>query len=216
MAGARFCFDGMKTVVIKIGSGTLLTKRGRVDEFRLAHVAEQVEKIRRSGIGVVLIVSGAVACGGRYLGKTEHSGAARQVAAGIGQVEVISALHRSFLQKGLTIAQVLLTPYALDAGQKGKIATVLSEYAQSGVVAIINENDVVELNGFGGNDLLAAEIATLVDASQVLILSQKNRSPHGIGGRETKHVALERLKRAGIPAGIVNGKHKNVILENIV
>jgi glutamate 5-kinase len=218
MAWARFFIRvNMKTIVIKIGSGTLLTKRGRLDEFRLTHIAEQIKILHKNRAGVVLVISGAVACGVERIKGAKDDKTARQVAAGIGQVEVISTLQRVFGSKGLVVAQLLLTSHTLASpDQKKEVGKVLEQYLQSGIVTIVNENDVVDLNGFGGNDLLAVEIATLIDANQVLILSQMARSVHGIGGGETKLEALRVLEDKGVHAKIVNGKDKNVILQNII
>lgn len=205
----------MRTILIKIGSGTLLTKRGRLDEFRLAHVAEQVRVLRKKGMAVILVISGAVACGSKHvqIGGDESG---RQVAAGIGQVAVISTIERIFAAKNIVIAQLLLTADALtSAAKQTKVREVLEAYARAGIVAVVNENDVVDLNGFGGNDMLAAQIATTVNAAQVLILSQMERSQYGVGGGETKLHAVRMLEERGIQARILNGKTENVIVENV-
>lgn len=201
----------MKKIVIKIGSGTLLTKRGRLDEFRLAHIAAQIKDLHKRGCGVVLVMSGAVACGVGHVAAGETDDTARRVAAGIGQVAVISAMQKIFGAKDLVVAQLLLTTHSLTQS-KG----VLEHYVQSGVVAVVNENDVVDLNGFGGNDLLAVEVATLIDADQVLVLSQMEISAYGVGGSATKLEALKLLEQRGIKGSIANGRDKNVILKNII
>lgn len=207
----------MNKVIIKIGSGTLLTKRGKLDEFHLAHIAGQVRKLHDSGMGVILVISGAVAYGVEHLRAINNTTTSRQVAAGIGQIAVISAIQRLFAEKDLIVAQLLLTSHTLNSDEeRKKVREVLDHYLWSGIVAVINENDVVDLNGFGGNDLLAAHIAQLVDAHQVLILSQMTRSVHGVGGGETKRLAIETLEKEGIRAQIINGRDKDVILENIL
>ncbi|PIR59587.1 MAG: glutamate 5-kinase, partial [Candidatus Pacebacteria bacterium CG10_big_fil_rev_8_21_14_0_10_45_6] len=57
----------MKVMTIKIGSSVLLTQRNKLDEFRVAHIADQVVSLKEQGVGVVLVVSGAVACGASHI-----------------------------------------------------------------------------------------------------------------------------------------------------
>src|SRR3989338_3939598 len=102
----RIFFDMKKVFVIKIGGSVLLTKRNKLDEYRVACIAEQVLKIKASGIGVVLVVSGAVGCGSTFV-NVGQGALSRRLAAGIGQTYLTSIFYRKFKEKGLTIAQIL-------------------------------------------------------------------------------------------------------------
>jgi glutamate 5-kinase len=205
----------MKTILIKIGSGTLLTQRGKLDLFRIAHIADQVSHIREKGEHVILVLSGAVACGADCLELSNDI--SRMAAAGVGQIYLMSAFQKAFGVKKITVAQVLISTGNIDSiARRDSIRRMLGMCAQAGIVALINENDAVELNGFGGNDLLAVEIANLIEAKQVLILSTMTGSTHGVGGGVTKLYAVKQLEKSGIRATIVNGKDQNVITEHIV
>ena len=58
-----------KIIVVKIGSSILITKRGKLDEFRIEHIARQVLQLQAEGFGVVLVVSGAVASGFKFFSQ---------------------------------------------------------------------------------------------------------------------------------------------------
>ncbi len=209
--------ENMKVLTIKIGSSVLLTHRNKLDEFRVAHIADQVVTLREQRIGVVLVVSGAVACGASHINFCSGDSESKMIAAGIGQAYVISIFQQIFSKKHLQIAQVLLTKDLLNIkSKKLSIRRLLQAYIELGVVPVINENDVIDLNSFGGNDFLAADVSILLNADQLMMLSTMAGSEYGVGGGEAKLKALEILSRNNIQANIVDGKSKNSILQSII
>ena len=207
----------MKKIAIKIGSSVILTSRNKLDEFRISHIADQVGVLRKKDNGVVLIVSGAVACGAPYVDLSNANTKLREVAAGIGQAYLVSILRKCFSAKDLTIAQVLLTKdFFYSEENRKSLKETLEYYFQIGIIPIINENDVLDLNSFGGNDCLANEIAVLLGVNQVIILSQMAESTHGVGGGRIKLQVVEDLNQKGIKTSIVDGKEKKIITNNII
>ena len=203
-----------KIIVVKLGSSILMTKREKLDEFRIAHIADQALSLQESGFGVILVVSGAVACGHKFIDFSSDQRCLRQAAAGLGQAVLTSTFVNIFSQKKMHIAQILLTKNNLDSvSERQKTKELLEFYIQLGIIPVINENDVMDLNSFGGNDLLAAEIGKLIDAEKVFILSTMEGSVHGIGGAATKHQAIKILAKENIETKIVNGKEKDVLLK---
>ncbi len=192
----------------------LLTQRNKLDEFRLAHITDQIIALKEKNIGVILVISGAVACGAKFVDFSLNDRDSKQAAAGVGQAYVISVIQRIFSKKNLQIAQILITKDLLNLEvQKQKISKLLKYYLQIGIVPVLNENDVIALNDFGGNDFLAVEIARILGATQIMILSTMKGSEFGVGGGESKRIALQRADGMGIKSLIANGKVKNVILK---
>jgi glutamate 5-kinase len=200
-----------KIYVIKIGGSVLLTKDRAFDVNALSHIVEQVVALHKKEIGVVLVVSGAVAYGSNFIDLSERLGYKRQAAAGIGQVHLMTKLEKLFHQHKLLLAQVLITKHDYLYTQHD-IKRLLEYYINQNVVPVINENDPMELNSFGGNDLLAGEIAKLVRAEKLIMMSTMERSAHATGGGATKHQAIAYLRDNSIAAHIVNGREKNVLL----
>ncbi|MDO8609781.1 MAG: hypothetical protein Q7R95_04480 [bacterium] len=201
------------TYVVKIGSSVLLTRRNKLDEYRIAQIAQQISSLKEVGINVVLIISGAVGCGSNFVDLKENNKILRQEAAGIGQVLLTSIFHTIFKNYKLQIAQILLTKK--DIGSKN-LYEVLNNYLKLGFVPFINENDVVDLNSFSGNDFLGAEIATLLKLKEFLILSTMKGSTYGIGGGEAKQLVIQHLNTIGIKTRLLNGKVKNILLNSIL
>lgn len=201
------------TYVVKIGSSVLFTRRNKLDEYRIAQIAQQIVSLREAGFVVVLVISGAVACGTNFIDLKEDNKILRREAAGIGQVILTSTFNTIFKNNNLQIAQILLTKK--DVGSEN-LYEVLNNYLKAGFVPFINENDVVDLNSFSGNDFLGAEIATLLKSKEFLILSTMKGSSYGIGGGEAKQQVIYHLGKIGIKTRLLNGKVKNILLNTIL
>jgi glutamate 5-kinase len=140
----------------------------------------------------------------------------KQVAAGIGQAILTTMFTFMFSKRQVYIAQVLLTRDQVSSlTKKSRLSILLRFYLAQGIIPILNENDAIELNSFGGNDFLAAEVTQLLNADQLVILSTMKGSKYGVGGTESKKQAVEMINNCNIPTTILNGKTKNVLLEGI-
>ena len=195
-----------KIIVVKIGSSVLFTNRERLDEFRVSHLLDQMRTLQEHGYFVIFVISGAV-----VMGSARITHAKGQVRAGVGQALLTARLVALFSQKKLIIAQILLTRKDIEIHSEQLVHT-LGEMMKEGIVPILNENDAVELNSFGGNDLLASRLAEIMRA-RLVILSTWEKNQFGVGGGATKLAAVERLKKVGIAASIRDGKEHNCLLK---
>ena len=171
-----------KIFVIKIGGSVLLTRRNKLDKYRIACIAEQISSMRTAGIGVVLIVSGAVGCGSAFV-NIKQDDISRRLSAGIGQAYLTSTFFEKFKEKSLTIAQIL---FKKEDFLISDVSRLMNSYIALGIIPFINENDVLELNGFKGNDYLGADVALALNATKFIMLSTMKGSPYGVGGGTTK------------------------------
>lgn len=209
--------DTQNIITIKIGSSILLTDKNALDESRIAQIASQVVQLHASDIQIVLIISGAVACGARLVEGMGENTALRQIAAGLGQAILTATFSRVFIQHDLHIAQILLTRKDLDCSvTTTRLISSIHQYLQRGFVPIINENDIIELNSFQGNDYLAAEITTLLDAERMIMLSSMRMSEFGVGGGGAKREVKKSLSDKGVLMQIVNGKEDNILLKTFL
>jgi len=169
----------MKTWIIKSGS-SLLTNHGKgLDKAFISQWVEQVVELRKRGINCILVSSGAVAEGLSRLGVTErpHELHELQAAAAVGQMGLIQNYEVQFQKYGIHTAQILLTHDDLSNRQRYLNArSTLKTLVSKGVVPIINENDTVAIDEirFGDNDTLAALTANLLDADQLVLLTDQD------------------------------------------
>ncbi|MCL2756537.1 MAG: glutamate 5-kinase [Coriobacteriia bacterium] len=164
-------------IVIKIGTSTLTDNQGRVDAAYIEDLARQVAMLRAQGKDVVIVTSGAIIAGLEALNlppRRPDDIPTLQAAAAIGQVELTRHYAREFEAHGLCVAQILLTRNDIDRREAYLHARdTLHRLMELGAVAVINENDTVAVDEirFGDNDTLAAQVAILIVADLVILLS---------------------------------------------
>ena len=173
-----------RLVVVKVGTSGITTDNGELDEREMQSLAGQIAQALKGGDRVVLVTSGAVAAGVAELGIALKANDVvfQQVAAATGQSVLMAKYRKFFAGHGLKVAQVLLTAEDLSNRESYvHICDVLSLLLKSGVVPIINENDVTSVAelrcvegykvNFSDNDILSVLVAGAIGADLVIILS---------------------------------------------
>jgi glutamate 5-kinase len=175
-AVARPEVAGASRVVVKVGSSSLTTLPGGLDEHRLAALVDVLGAVRAAGRQVVLVSSGAIAAGLAPLGLDSRPRdlATAQAAASVGQLRLVQTYADAFARHGITVGQVLLTADDLTRrGHYRNARQTVERLLSLGVLPIVNENDTVatEEIRFGDNDRLAALVAHVAVADALLLLS---------------------------------------------
>lgn len=172
----RAVFAECRRVVVKVGSSSLTTAAGGLDERRLTLLVDVLAKARLSGREVILVSSGAIAAGLAPLGlpRRPRQLALQQAAASVGQGLLVARYTEAFARHGLDVGQVLLTVDDMTRRSHYRNAySTLHKLLDLGVVPVINENDTVATHEirFGDNDRLAALVAQLIHAEALVLLS---------------------------------------------
>jgi glutamate 5-kinase len=182
-------------VVVKIGSSLLVERStGRLHRKWLAALAREIARMRRRGQQVVLVSSGAIALGRRYLGlrSDQRKLEEQQAAAAAGQIILAHAYQELMNRHELKVAQVLLTLEDTESRQRylnGR--NTLQTLLELGVIPVINENDTVataEIR-YGDNDRLGARVAEMVSADCLVLLSDVD----GLYDADPTHDATAKL-----------------------
>jgi len=166
-----------KRVVIKIGSALLVDEaHGTVHRKWLEAIALDVAMMKARGQDVILVSSGAIAVGRRYLGLADGPLKLdeKQAAAATGQIRLAHAYQEVLGQQNITVSQVLLTLDDTESRRRYLNARgTLSAILRLGAVPLINENDTVATDEirFGDNDRLAARVAAMASADVLVLLS---------------------------------------------
>ena len=170
----------LNTVIIKIGSSIISHKEGDVNTGFLESLSGVVHKLKKDVKNVVIVSSGAVACGFKILGfKTKPKDIIdKQACAAVGQARLILRYEEAFEKYGLKVAQVLITKDDLSNRRRYLNARYsIRRLLEFGVIPIINENDSVVVEelkyyeNFGDNDNLSALVSGLLSGDLLLILS---------------------------------------------
>ena len=169
MAGAH------KTMVVKIGSSTLV-EGGEVRRGFIGALADQAAELARAGWRLVVVSSGAIACGYPVLGFSAKPTdmPTKQACASVGQCVLSAVYDEEFRARGLLTSLVLLTRH--DTARRASYLharEALARLVELGVVPVVNENDTVTVDQikFGDNDTLAALVSCLVSADLCVVLS---------------------------------------------
>lgn len=176
----------MKRIVVKIGSNVLTREDGSLDVTRMSALVDQIAALKRKDFDILIVTSGAVACGrsilvsGRQLDSVEQ----RQLFSAVGQVSLINHYSQLFHEYGITIGQVLTMKehFETEAEYQNQ-QRCMEVMLENGVIPIINENDTVCVTElmFTDNDELSGLVAKMMNADILVILSNVDGVYRNIG-----------------------------------
>jgi glutamate 5-kinase len=164
------------TLVVKLGSSIVAADGGELRADVLDSVCAQVAGLEQGGERVVMVTSGAIARGMRLMELAARPRAMDelQAASAVGQGDLFRAYEQRLAARGTRAAQVLLT--AADIAARANYLNArqtLVRLIEWGVVPVVNENDTTATDEitFGDNDFLAAQVAVLLEARLLVLLT---------------------------------------------
>ena len=166
----------MPAAVVKLGSSVVAEESGELRLAVVARICEEVGALHRAGVDVVVVTSGAIARGMRLLELPARPSAIEdlQAASAVGQGRLYRTYDELLRERGVQSAQVLLTFFDMSARTHYVNARrTLRRLLEWRVVPVINENDTTTTDeiSFGDNDFLAAQVAVLVGARLLVLLT---------------------------------------------
>ncbi len=180
-------------IVIKIGTHALLTETGYLNQDVINNLVYQIATLNQQNHSVILVTSGAVACGrirareslGCEFGSTV---ADKQVLATLGQPALMRIYAKAFEQYNLLTAQLLLSHNDFKTREHHlNIQQMLDRtLMQKNIIPIVNGNDSVMTEGlihsFTDNDELAGILAMQINADKLILLTNVpgvfDKDPH--------------------------------------
>ncbi len=233
-----------RPVVVKLGSSLIVGPRGRARRTVLHARAREIAELVSGGTPVCVVSSGAIALGLSRLGleRRPRDLPKLQAASALGQARLQGAWERALGAEGLEAAQILLTAGDIaDRAAYVNAGNTLHALFDLRAVPIVNENDATATDEitFGDNDALAAQVAVLVRARLLVLLTEvegvytrapgtpgaellgegsragdaelSSASGLGRGGMQSKVLAAEMAAAAGIPTVIAAGASSSVL-----
>jgi glutamate 5-kinase len=215
-----------RPLVVKLGSSLVVDERGRPRRSLLRRRADEIAEIVEGGTPVCVVSSGAIALG--LAGARRPASLPKlQAASALGQAALQRAWQDALKPHGLNAAQILLT--SGEIGDRRAYVNIRQAFAAlfaMKAVPVVNENDATATDeiSFGDNDALAAQVAVLLRARLLVLLTsvpgvlregvvisdgREARTAEffrgtslGRGGMESKVAAAELAAGAGIPTVI--------------
>ncbi|WP_249009994.1 glutamate 5-kinase [Conexibacter sp. DBS9H8] len=170
----------MAPIVVKLGSSVVADASGRVREEVLAGVCDEIAALHQAGAEPVIVTSGAIARGLAVLGggpgpiERPRGLGELQAASAVGQGKLYRVYDELLSARAVPTAQVLLTFFDISARTHYLNARqTLRQLLAWRVVPVINENDTTTTDeiSFGDNDFLAAQVAILLGAELLVLLT---------------------------------------------
>jgi glutamate 5-kinase len=234
-----------RPLVVKLGTSLIVGPRQQIRRQVLRDRSQEIAQLVRDGTPVCIVSSGAIALGLTRMGLTRRprSVPKLQAASALGQARLQSAWEDALGDAGVPAAQVLVT--ATDIAARSTYVNArnaMNALFAMGAVPVVNENDATATDEitFGDNDALAAQVAVLVKARLLVLLTEVegvlSRAPGtpgaqliedgsmantavlggasslGKGGMRSKVLAAELAAAAGIPTVIAAGGPTNVLV----
>ena len=185
-----------KKIAVKVGSNVLTRDDGTLNITRMSALVDQIAELRKGGVSVVLISSGAVAAGRSEikLDKKLYPVLERQLYSAVGQAKLINHYYELFREHQIPCGQVLTMKENFSTrrhylNQKYCMDVMLT----NGVLPIVNENDTVSVTElmFTDNDELSGLIAAMMDMDALIILSNVDGIYDGDPAIESSKVIRE-------------------------
>src|SRR5690242_8139983 len=166
----------MPVVVVKLGSSIVAEDSGELRLSVVARICEEVAALHRAGTDVVIVTSGAIARGMRLLDMRLRPTSIDQLqaASAVGQGRLYRTYDELLRERDVRTAQVLLTFFDMSARTHYLNARrTLRALLEWRIVPVINENDTTTTDeiSFGDNDFLAAQVAVLLQAQRLVLLT---------------------------------------------
>ncbi|MBL7769669.1 MAG: glutamate 5-kinase [Flavipsychrobacter sp.] len=160
-----------EVIVIKLGTAVISKVDGTIDTAIIKKVAAEIATLSRR-YNIVLVSSGAVGSGKKYLKAYKGSLLERKAAAAVGNPILIQLYHKYFQQHSINVAQALCERvHFSNRTQFLQLKQTFATFWDNNIVPIVNENDLVsnvEIK-FSDNDELATLIAIGFDASHLIL-----------------------------------------------
>lgn len=202
----------MKTLVVKVGSSTVADDALQIRRRLLSNLVSDIAALVHEGTRVVLVSSGAIACGQQVLRTAQRPREipALQAASAVGQGRLFALYERLFADQELTAAQVLLT--SEDFARRGSYVNAqntLRRLLSWGIVPVVNENDTTATDEirFGDNDVLAAQVAIMLRADLLLLLTDRDGLYSSDPAKDADAALVRRIERPADLAGVEAGGH---------
>lgn len=160
-----------EVLVIKLGTAVITGKDGNIDKPVVEKIAAEVAALHKE-YNIVLVSSGAVGSGKKYLKDYKGTLFERKAAAAVGNPILIQLYHHYLSNHGLTVAQALCERVHFSKRMQFlQLRQTFSTFWENNIIPVVNENDLVsnvEIK-FSDNDELATLIAIGFDASSLIL-----------------------------------------------
>ncbi len=163
-------------IVVKVGTNVMINRDKRLVHFILKKIVRQISELYENNTICVLVSSGSIIAGKELIYKNTipHKEIREQVFSAVGQPRLMRYYYNIFARYGMRCAQVLATKHDFTPGEhRDNMLNCFEGLLSLGIIPIVNEDDVTSLREikFSDNDELASNVAELIQADQLILLT---------------------------------------------
>ena len=167
--------DNSKKIVIKLGSTTVIDKKGNFKKDWVNSLIKDIKRYKKKR-DVVIVSSGAIALGRSYLKikRKKIKLEMRQAIASIGQIHLAEEFQKIFQKNKFKVGQILISPDDTEQRRRAlNVRRTFDNLFKLKAIPIVNENDTTATSEikYGDNDRLAARVAQIIGADTLIIFS---------------------------------------------
>ena len=190
----KMLIDNSKKIVIKLGSTTVIDKKGNFKKAWITSLIKDIKKYKKNK-DIVIVSSGAIAIGQKYLKikqkkiKLEMS----QAIASIGQIHLAEEFQKIFKKNNFRVGQILISPDDTEQRKRAlNVKRTFDNLFKLKAIPIVNENDTTATSEikYGDNDRLAARVAQIIGADTLIIFSDVD----GLYDKENQGKLIKEVK----------------------
>ena len=191
----QMLIDNSKKIVIKLGSTTVIDKKGKFKKNWVNSLIKDIKKYKKNR-DIVIVSSGAIAIGQNYLKikqkkiKLEMS----QAIASIGQIHLAEEFQKIFKRNNFRVGQILISPDDTEQRRRAlNVRRTFDNLFKLKAIPIVNENDTTATSEikYGDNDRLAARVAQIIGADTLIIFSDVD----GLYDKGNKKKIIKEVKK---------------------
>lgn len=164
-----------KRILIKLGS-SVIHDGNSIQIKKIQEIIHDIHWLQKQNIEVILVSSGAIACGRGSLNKyTKDSIHFQQAASAVGQPLLMATYQKELAKLSQSASQILVTHQDFSRKQNfHNMRQTIQCLLDNKILPIINENDSVSIDEItlGDNDQLAARIAMMMSVDLVIYLTE--------------------------------------------
>lgn len=190
--------DQFNIIVIKLGSNVITNQNGEIDDIKIEQIIDDIAILSKTGIDVILVSSGAINAGRKYLTNKKDTIDVLQARSSVGQPKLIHKYSHFLSKHNLECAQILVTHDDFKDRQRFlNVRNTINTLLKANIIPILNENDSVSFTEItlGDNDHLAAMTAQMINAQVLMLVTSTNglydKSPHIKGAN---HIPIVEFK----------------------
>ena len=185
--------DNSKKIVIKLGSTTVIDKKGNFKKDWVNSLIKDIKNIKKEKYCNSIIRCNCIGQNYLKIKKRKLNLRMSQAIASIGQIHLAEEFQKIFEKNNFKVGQILISPDDTEQRKRAlNVRRTFDNLFKLKALPIVNENDTTATSEikYGDNDRLAARVAQIIGADTLIIFSDVD----GLYDKNKKELIINEVK----------------------